>query len=55
MQAYCEDLAMMTFLITISLFLLAVGGMAVGLLLRRKPLGGSCGNCTNCLVRRAGS
>ena len=46
---------MMTFLFTILLFLLAVVGMALGLLLRRKPLGGSCGNCTACLVRRAGS
>jgi hypothetical protein len=46
---------MMTFLITVLFFLLAVIGMAMGLLLRRKPLGGSCGNCTACLVRRAGS
>jgi hypothetical protein len=46
---------MMTFLFTILLFLLAVVGMGLGLLLRRKPLGGSCGNCTACLVRRAGS
>ena len=46
---------MMTFLITVLFFLLAVIGMAMGLLLRHKPLGGSCGNCTACLVRRAGS
>ncbi len=46
---------MMTFLITVLFFLLAVIGMATGLLLRRKPLGSSCGNCTACLVRRAGS
>jgi hypothetical protein len=46
---------MMTFLIVIPLFLLAVVGLGLGLLLRGKPLGGSCGNCTACLVRRAGS
>jgi hypothetical protein len=46
---------MTTFLLAVTLFLLAVAGMALGLLLRRKPLGGSCGNCTNCVVRRAGS
>jgi len=46
---------MMTFLIVIPIFLVAVLGLGLGLLLRRKPLGGSCGNCTECLVRRAGS
>lgn len=46
---------MMTIVITVVTFLLAVGGMAMGLILRRKPLGGSCGNCTACLVRRAAS
>jgi len=46
---------MTTFLLAVVLFLLAVAGMALGLVLRRKPLGGSCGNCSNCVVRRAGS
>jgi len=46
---------MMTFLIAVPLFLLAVVGLGAGLLLRRRPLGGSCGNCTECVVRRAGS
>jgi len=46
---------MTTFLLTVVLFLLAVAGMALGLVLRRKPLGGSCGGCSNCIVRRAGS
>jgi hypothetical protein len=46
---------MMTFLIVIPIFLVAVLGLGLGLLLRRKPLGGSCGNCSECLVRRAGS
>ena len=46
---------MMTILISVALFLAAVAGMGLGLMLRRKPLGGSCGNCNSCLVRRAGS
>jgi hypothetical protein len=46
---------MMTLLIAVLTFLLAVAGMGLGLLLRRKPLGGSCGNCSACLVRRAAS
>ena len=46
---------MMIFLIVIGMFLVAVLGLGLGLLLRRKPLGGSCGNCSECLVRRAGS
>ena len=46
---------MMTFLIVIPIFVVAVLGLGLGLLLRRKPLGGSCGNCNDCLVRRAGS
>jgi hypothetical protein len=46
---------MTTLFLAVLLFPLAVAGMALGLVLRRKPLGGSCGNCTNCVVRRAGS
>jgi len=46
---------MMTLLFTVALFLLAVAGMALGLVLRRKPLGGSCGGCSNCIVRKAAS
>jgi len=46
---------MLTFIIAVLLFVLAVAGMAAGLILRRKPLGGSCGNCSECIVRRAGS
>ena len=46
---------MMTLILGVGLFVLAVAGMALGLVLRRKPLGGSCGNCTDCIVRRAGS
>jgi len=46
---------MMTFLIVIAVFLLAVFGLGIGVALGRRPLGGSCGNCTECLVRRAGS
>lgn len=46
---------MMTILITIAVFIAAVLGLGAGLLARRRPLGGSCGNCTECLVRRAAS
>jgi hypothetical protein len=44
---------MTTILIAIPLFLLAVVGLGLGLIIKRRPLGGSCGNCTNCLVRKA--
>ena len=46
---------MTTILIAIPLFVLAVTGLALGIVLKRRPLGGSCGNCTQCLVKRAGS
>jgi len=46
---------MMTFLIVIAVFLLAVLGLGIGVVMGRRPLGGSCGNCNECLVRRAGS
>ena len=46
---------MMTFFITVLMFLLAVTGMALGVILRRKPLCGSCGNCSECVMRRARS
>ena len=46
---------MTTFFLTVLMFLLAVAGMALGLILRRKPLCGSCGNCSECVMRRARS
>ena len=46
---------MTTFLLAVPLFLLAVAGMAVGVLLKRKPMCGSCGNCSECIVRRSRS
>ena len=46
---------MMTFLFAVVLFPLAVGGLALGLILRKKPLCGSCGNCSECIMRRARS
>lgn len=46
---------MTTILFAVPLFLLAVAGLALGFLLRRRALPRSCGNCTDCLVRRAGS
>jgi len=46
---------MMTFLFAVVLFPLAVTGLALGLILRKKPLCGSCGNCSECIMRRARS
>jgi len=45
---------MTTLILAVPLFVLAVAGLALGLLLRRRPLCGSCGNCTECIVRKAG-
>jgi hypothetical protein len=50
-----EGLDMTTILIAVPLFVLAVAGLGVGLILRRKPLCGSCGNCSACLARRSDS
>jgi hypothetical protein len=46
---------MTTILIAVPLFVLAVAGLAIGVLIRKRPLCGSCGNCTECIMRRAGS
>jgi len=46
---------MLTFIFAVLLFMLAVAGMALGLIIRRKPLCGSCGNCSECIMRRARS
>jgi hypothetical protein len=46
---------MLTIIFTVLLFMLAVAGMALGLIMRRKPLCGSCGNCSECILRRARS
>jgi hypothetical protein len=46
---------MMTILIAVPLFVLAVAGLALGFILRRRPLCGSCGNCSECLMRKARS
>jgi len=46
---------MMTFLIAVAVFLLAVLGLGIGVATGRRPLGGSCGNCTECLLRRVRS
>ena len=45
---------MTTILIAICLFTLAVAGLALGVIVRNRPLRGSCGNCIECLLRRAG-
>ena len=46
---------MTTILIAVPLFVLAVAGLGLGLMLGRKPPCGSCGNCSACLVRRSES
>ena len=46
---------MTTMLFAIPLFVLAVAGLALGVVLRQRPLHGSCGNCRECLIRKAGS
>ena len=33
--------------------LLAVAGLAIGVILRQRPLCGSCGNCSECIMRKA--
>jgi hypothetical protein len=45
---------MTTLILAVPLFVLAVAGLAIGLLLRQRPLCGSCGNCTECIVRKSG-
>lgn len=45
---------MTTMLFAIPLFLLAVAGLALGVIVRRRPLCGSCGNCSECIMRKAG-
>jgi hypothetical protein len=45
---------MTTLILAVPLFVLAVAGLALGLLLRQRPLCGSCGNCTECIVRKSG-
>jgi hypothetical protein len=46
---------MTTILIAVPLFVLAVAGLGLGLILGRKPPCGSCGNCSTCLTRRGES
>lgn len=46
---------MTTILIAVPLFVVAVAGLGLGLILGRKPPCGSCGNCSTCLTRRGES
>jgi hypothetical protein len=46
---------MTTILIAVPLFVLAVTGLGLGFVLWQRPLCGSCGNCSECIIRRARS
>ncbi len=45
---------MTTIMVAIPVFVLAVAGLALGVIIRRRPLCGSCGNCSECIIRKAG-
>ena len=39
-------------LLSMLVFLLAVFGLALGIVFRRRPIRGSCGGCSECLCRK---
>jgi hypothetical protein len=43
---------MTTILLAVPLFMLAVLGLALGVVLGHRPIKGSCGGCANCIDRR---
>ncbi len=43
---------MITVLFTMAIFLLAVLGLGVGVMLNRSPIKGSCGGCAACLYKK---
>jgi hypothetical protein len=47
-----EDGSMITVLLAMLIFLLAVSGLALGIIFNRRPISGSCGDCMNCLCRK---
>jgi hypothetical protein len=43
---------MTTILLAVPLFMLAVLGLALGVVLGRRSIKGSCGGCANCIDKR---
>ena len=44
--------SMITGLLAILVFLLAVSGLALGIIFNRRPINGSCGGCMSCLCKK---
>lgn len=43
---------MITLLLTVAIFMLAVMGLGIGIMFQRPQLKGSCGGCGECLCQR---
>lgn len=43
---------MTTVLLAMLVFVLAVTALAIGIIFNRRPIAGSCGDCSHCLCRK---